>query len=101
VEHRAPDPGVDLNHGEDLEPSPHSILTPDTTADLLQPAEVDPEVRERREDRDGFLERAEAVERPFPVDYKVSARVVNGVIKEEREMVAHTGATFRRPGYCP
>lgn len=69
MEHRTPHPGIRLHQSQSNKPHPQAILAPNPPADLAQTDEIDIEVTQGQEDRDGFLNGSEAVEGPFAVDW--------------------------------
>lgn len=70
VKHRTPNPRIHLDPTEHHQPPPQLILPSHPPSHFGDPVEVDVEVPEGHQDGDWFLDRSEAVEWPFAVDWE-------------------------------
>jgi hypothetical protein len=72
MEDSTPYPGIHLNNGQGDQPFLHLVVPADSPPDLLEPLPMCPEVPDRHEDRERFLDGSQAVEGPLAVNYSIS-----------------------------
>lgn len=87
MEHCAPNPSVNLHKTQRDEPFPKLVLRSNSSPHGRNTLKVNPQISKRHDNRERFLERAQTIKRPFPVELVIPTTSADVIGKAMRTLV--------------